>query len=335
MAETTYTASSATTKKLWHEKLFRDTVKESYFAPFMGKDKDDLNSLITVARDLEKDQGERIRFTIRMRLTGAGQTGDNTVEGNEEDLTTYTTDLNLEQYRHGVKTHGKKSDKITHFDVPKQARMAIQDWGTEKIDSLMFTALQNSPTKIFYPSTATAVDELTTSMKLDTLVISRAKAWGLTGWNRAQTPLRPLKVNGKKYFILLVHPDQMYDLINDSAFAQARREAEVRGPENPIFTGAKAIWNGVVIHEHENIDIALTGGVGGDVPYATSVLMGAQSLLWAWGMRPGIVEDSFDYKNKTGYAWHMIAATAKPVFNSLDHGSVAIYTARTQISDAT
>ena len=36
MAKTTFSTSDALTKKLWEEKLFRDTQKMSYFSRFMG-----------------------------------------------------------------------------------------------------------------------------------------------------------------------------------------------------------------------------------------------------------------------------------------------------------
>ena len=85
---------------------------------------------------------------------------------------------------------------------------------------------------------------------------------------------------------------------------------------------------------HENIPIAADAGSGGDVPWAKCVLMGAQSLVWADGIRPKLVGEEFDYGREHGFAWSMICATGKPVFNSKDYGSCAVYVARTQISDA-
>ncbi len=125
----------------------------------------------------------------------------------------------------------------------------------------------------------------------------------------------------------------MHDLRIDSTFQNFLRDAEKRGPENPLFTGSAAIVNGVVIHEHEKMPIATNGG-GSSLAWASCVLMGAQALCWGWGKRPEVVMRDFDYGNEHGYAWGMIAEGGKPQFNSEDYGSLGVYVARTQVSDA-
>ncbi len=164
-------------------------------------------------------------------------------------------------------------------------------------------------------------------------MITNARIGALTGYNMTQTPLRPIKINGKNYFVLLVHPDVMGDLKNDATFAQARREALDRGKDNPIFQGSEAIWDGVVIHEHVNGPIYNNWGSGANVSGAKCVLMGAQALIWAWGKRPEVVAEEFDYKEEHGYAWAITAKVNKPSFNSKDYGSVAVFVARTKTSD--
>jgi hypothetical protein len=163
-------------------------------------------------------------------------------------------------------------------------------------------------------------------------MISVLKTYCKTGGDRTYVPVRPVKVSGKSYYVLLVHPDCMYDLKNDATFQQAMREAQIRGAENPLFKDATAIWDGVVVHEHENCTIAADAGAGTDVPWGKAVIMGAQCLVWAWGSRAEVVSETFDYKREHGYAWKMICGTNKPVFNSLDYGSFGVYLSRTNIS---
>ena len=140
-----------------------------------------------------------------------------------------------------------------------------------------------------------------------------------------------MKVKGKSYYVLLVHPDVVYDLKQDSAIVNAWQYAQERGSDNPLFRDAEVMWDGVLVHSHENIPIAADGG-GAAVKWSKGVLMGAQSLIWAWGERGEIVQETFDYKNEHGYAWSMIAKTKKPVFNSIDYGSLGVYFARSGIS---
>ena len=90
----------------------------------------------------------------------------------------------------------------------------------------------------------------------------------------------------------------------------------------------------VVVHSHENITIGTTFGSGSNINGSKAIFMGAQALCWAWGHRPMLVKEKFDYGEEDGYAIGMIYAVEKPVFNSLDYGSISVVTARTQIADA-
>lgn len=342
MATTSFSTSNALTKKAWELKLFREAQKESYFSKFMGESSD---SLVYVKTQLEKDYGDKITFGIRMRLTGAGVTSGTTLEGNEEALTTYDHSITLEQYRHGVRDNGAMTRQRAMFSISKESEDALKDWGAEKIDTLCFSALEATPTQVAYKTNSTTFLYTTTAAtasgalvaadsKLTLNFISFLKTLAKTGHNRAFNPIRPVKVGGRAYYILLVHPDVMFDLRIDSGFQQAFREAEVRGPENPLFKGATAIWDGVVIHEHETVSIATNAGAGSNVPWSKCTLMGAQALCWAWGQRPEVVQETFDYGDQVGHAWGMISATNKPKFNSIDYGSLGVYVSRTQVSDA-
>ena len=338
MGKTAFETNDALTKKLWDEQLFRDTKKESYFMKFFGNS---AKALVHEKTQLTKSKGDNITFGIRMRLAEAGVVSGQTLEGNEEALTTHDHDISLERYRHAVRDRGELDRQRPAFSIDEESQMALMDWGSEKIDDLCFDAIQASPTRFFSRKSGVLSTDATTPAalveatdKITPELLSFTKTWCLTGGNRQQTPLRPIRINGKNYFVCLVHPDVMFDLKQDSTFAQARREALERGKDNPIFSGAEAIWDGVVIHEHENINLTNNFGAGGAVAGATCTFMGAQSLVWAWGTRPKVVQKTFDYDEEHGYAWAMTARTNKPVFNSLDYGSVGLYVARTAISDA-
>lgn len=347
MSKTAFATSNDLTKKAWEEKLFRDSVKEAYFSKFQGSGSD---SIVQVKEQLTKDKGDKITFGLRMRLTGAGVTSGQILEGNEERLVTHSNSVTLEQYRHAVRDDGALSRQRAMFSISDEARSAIKDWMSEKVDQLAFDAVgvgagaTVDPSKIFYktgsttflatgtPATAKSALHATDS-KLTLSFISFIKAFAKTGGNRTYVPLRPVKVEGKEYYVLLVHPDALFDLKATSEYQQAQREAQERGKANPLFTGAAAIWDGVVIHEHENCAIAADGG-GGSVAWTKAVFLGAQSLVWAWGQRPEVIQETFDYKNEEGYGISMIAGVAKSKFNSLDYGSLGVYLSRTNVAGA-
>lgn len=303
-----------------------------------------------VKEQLTKDKGDKITFGLRMRLTGAGVTSGQILEGNEERLVTHSNSVTLEQYRHAVRDDGALSRQRTMFSISDEARNAIKDWMSEKVDQLAFDALgvgagaTVDPSKIFYKTgtstflatgtAATAKSALhATDSKLTLNFISFIKAFAKTGGNRTYVPLRPVKVEGKEYYIMLVHPDALFDLKATSEWQQAQREAQERGKSNPLFTGAAGVFDGTIIHEHENCAIATDGG-GGTVAWTKAVFLGAQALVWAWGQRPEVIQETFDYKNEEGYGISMIAGVAKSKFNSLDYGSLGVYLSRTNVAGA-
>ena len=330
MAKTSQTTSEALTQKLWEKVLFDDTMKESYFSRFMSKDK---GAIVQVKDQLESNKGDNVTFGLVPRTSAPIRTSGQSLEGHEDALTKYSFSVSLEEYAFGLRDRGPLDRQRAIFDMDAVSRSSIVTQGAEYVDQKCFDQLQLSPTKTIFGGTATAYSNLTASDKITPEVISRIRAGARTGYDRAQTPLKPISINGKKYFVLLVHPDQMYDLKQDPVFEQARREALERSATNPIFTGAEAIWDGVVIHEHENITIANDGGAG-TVPTAKSLFLGEQALVWAWGAKPKIVTAEFDYGREHGISWQAMFAVGKPVFNSKDYGVISLQTARTKLSDA-
>jgi len=325
MSKTTVLSAANEAVKLWSEELFRDMIIDPFFAKMMGGS----SAIVHTKEDFMAKKGDRLRFAIRNRLTGAGVTNGETLRGKEESLVTSTSDLTLNEYRHAVSYDSLLSDQRAQYSLPEETRMAIKDWAVEKLDELCFDAITASPSKIVYSGSATST--ATVSDKLTPSLISKLRAIAKTGDNRSFTPIRPVKVDGGEYYVLLVHPHQAYDLKVDTTWTQAQREAQNRGDKNNIFTGALGIWDNVIVKESERVPVTTTWGAGGATAGAKSVLLGQQALVAGYGMRPKIVEDEFDYGLEKGVAIQMIFGVAKPVFNSKDYGSMAVYTARTAL----
>lgn len=107
----------------------------------MGKSS---NSLIQIVEDTQKGPGDRIRLPLRMQLSGSGIEGDGTLEGNEEALSTYYDDLLINQLRHAVRSEGKMSEQRVPFSVREEARMGLQDWWADRIDTAKPMALSGA-----------------------------------------------------------------------------------------------------------------------------------------------------------------------------------------------
>ncbi len=354
MPRTTLSTSDALRKQAWEEKLYRDTVKKSFFMTRMAGDS---SKIVHVKENLagkgksRTRTGDKLTFGLRMRIDpirNPGVISGQKLKGREVTLTTYNYSIELERYRQAISQGSPIDWARAAFSIPEESRSALEDWGTEKIDLLCFDALGLSrgstvtPSRVIYRTasgtTVTATASTAKSAldavdsKLTPEMVSFMKTYAETGADRDFIPIRPVNVDGEDFYVLLVHPDVLYDWKQDPTVQQANREAMERGKGNPLFRGSKYVWDNVIIFSHENVAIGTDGG-GGSIPWSKAALLGAQALTWAWGERPSIVEDTEDYEEDHFLAWRMTAKVRKPVFNSLDYGSLGVYVSRTQVSD--
>lgn len=350
MADTHYGLNSPETVKLWSRKLFREALKDTWAYKFMGTGSDSLCQILT---DTNKGPGDRIRATLRMQLTGDGVSGDSTLEGQEEALTTYTDDLSIDQLRHAVRSEGKVSEQRIPFSVREEARMGLKDWWSGRIDTWFmnqltgntaqadtkYTGLQaaiapTSTRHIFAgASTTEASISASTTDYFDLRLIDKAV-------NKAKTlspVFRPLRERGDNYFVCFLHPNQVYQLRGQSTATQGGQWADIQraaiqggqGSSNPIWSGALGVYNGTILHESTRIPSITTAAGAGTGRRA--VFCGAQAALFATGQKDSATgqemswfEELFDYGNMLGVSAGMIAGLKKTQFNSADFATLAI-----------
>ena len=331
-AKTSLATGDALTRKLWHKDLYNDTMKELFWVNLMGNDMD---SVVSVKEDLTKEQGDNITFGLMARSSAPVKGSGEALEGNEDSLERASFSLSMKEQAFAIRDKGPLDRQRAVFSIDDETKRAIVVQGAEHLDKECFDALQLSPTKTVYGGTATAYANVTATDLVTTAVLSKIKAGAKTGYNRAQTPIRPFRIDGKKYFGTVLHPDAMYDLKQDSSFQQARREALERSRENPIWNDVYAIWDGIAIFEHENVTIANDAGAGANISIAKNIFFGAQALCFGWAKHPEIVSENFDYGREHGHSWQAVYNVAKPtLLNSNDYGSISYVTARTKIADA-
>jgi len=357
--------------ELWQKELYADVMDNLYMSKFMGEGK---NNIVQIKSDLKKGKGDTVTLPLTAKLTGNGVTGDSELEGNEEARLAYSDSISIDQIRHAVRLTGRLDEKKNVYDMRMDAKDGLSVWMKEFVERQFFFKLagvnntsltdvngvavaancawSNAPVQVPYADTAAGygdrylcadyangADSLATTDLLTPELISRAKAKA----KLASPKISPLMIEGKEYFVLFVHPWQAYELKNNATYAQAQREAQVRGDSNPIFTGALGVWDGVVIHEHEYVpflDISVAGhnfnaaAAGTDISADCfrALLCGQQALGFvqtADSFR--MVEKEFDYDNQVGYATSLIGGIQKITFNSKDYGVIAIDTAATSL----
>ena len=292
-------------EKAWAKDTWTTALNNIFFGKFMGTGPD---NIIQVKEELKKEAGDSITMRLLMKLKGDGVTGDNTLEGNEEAMQYRDFTVTVDQVRNAVRLKGKMEEQKTSANMRKDAKDALSNWLTEYIDSQFFKKLSANPTKdrVVYAGGKDAADGITAADVFSTDVIGKAKRIAMTDSN---AKIRPVSVNGKKFYVMIIDPWQARDLRKDEKWLQAQEHAQERGDDNPIFTGSLGTYEGVVIHENEQC-VRETS----TVKIGHALFLGAQAGVLAAGSEPTWEEDTFDYNNQQGFSIGRILGVAKTQF---------------------
>ena len=338
----------------------REALKMTYVSRFLGTDS---NSLVQVQDDAAKGPGDRIRTILRMQLTGRGIQGDNTLEGNEEALVTYTDNVTIDQLRHAVRSGGKMSEQRVPFEVREEARMALQDWWSNTFDQWFFNQISGASgvtdTRLTGNNTVTAPDSghqifAGSATAESNLSPNSSQTFSLELIDRAVlaartlTPvIRPLNNEqepGKHQFVMFLTPEQHYDLRRGTAtgeWADIQKyamAAQTKSDANPLFSGAIGMYNGCILHESWRLYTFADANVGSDGG-GRAVLCGAQAAQLAFGRgysanRMSWDEELFDYGNQLGVATGVIGGLKKTIYNSKDFATLVVSTAHSAAARA-
>ena len=349
MALTGYGVNHPLAVKVWANGIEREALKRTYIGKFIGKSK---NSLIYRKDELSKGPGDRIRCGLRMQLSGDGVEGDATLEGNEEALTTFNDDLIINQLRHAVRSEGKMSEQRVPFSVREESRDGLADWWSDRWDTVFFnhicgnnavtdtkfgggnTIVAPSAGRQLWTEVGTSADEGldSTGDEMELTILDRA----LTVAKTATPLIRPIRYQGGDYFIVFLHPFQVYQLRTTTSTGQWLdiQKAAMSGgkvADNPIFTGALGMYNNMILHESTRVTTGVNSSTGAAIANVRrAVLCGAQSATMGFGRegsRPGNFdwkEELFDYGNQLGVSAGAIYGLKKAQYNSVDFGTVVM-----------
>jgi len=326
------TGLSAMQKELWQREALIEAMEELFFKQFMSSGK---NSPITLKAEFEKEKGHKMTIKLVTKLSGEGVDGDEELEGNEEEMGQYDFSFYIDQKRNAVRLKGRMDEQKSATNLRKEAKEVLGIWLAEIIEKECFRKLggltsytfSNTPTapstnRVIYGGNATADNDIDSSdtMSLSLIFKLSTKAMSVT------PKLKPIRYKGRNWFVLLIHPYQRYSLLSDSDYITFMKDAERRGKDNPLISGADAVVDNIIIHVHNYVPTFSTWGAGGNLPGARALLLGAQALAFGIGKGAGWVEEGFDYQNKWAIATGRVFGVKKVVFNSEDYGVIAVDT---------
>ena len=361
MANTVFGINDAETNKVWAKKLNVEALKKAWVGKFIGSSD---NALIQEHKDLKKARGDKITYTLRTQIQGRGVVGDAILKGNEEKLTHYSDALYIDQLRHAVDRGGNMSQQRVLFDLRKGCMDALSDWIAARLDRSFFlqaagytgtdtvsehgetyagndvayTGLQlpTTPTRHYWSESGTSADENLDSSG-DTMTLSLID--DLVAEAKLSSPLiRPVKVDGEDRYVMFLHPLQVKALRKDATTAgnwvDIQKSAMQGGKvsDNPIFTGALGVYNGVILHESSRVPRGVNSSTLASISTVRrAIFCGAQSIALAFGNGSDFeswnwAEEEEDYGNQLGVAAGCIFGMKKAKFNSSDFGCMVLST---------
>ena len=135
----------------------------------------------------------------------------------------------------------------------------------------------------------------------------------------ASPKIRPIRVSAqnRRYYVVFVNPRTMADIKADTVITNAQKDVTLTEENNRLFQGGDIYWDGMIVHEVDNLSIAnwATAGAAG-IPLAPVYLCGAQAIAHGLAKRWKSVTEDFDYGDKHGVAIETIDAIEKMTFGS-------------------
>lgn len=354
MAMTLYPVNDSLAVKNWSRRMDVEALKGTFYADYIS------TSDFSLAREMtetKKGAGDSITWGLTALATGEGVTENQTLEGNEESLTTFSDSLIINQLRHGIRVpaRGNINDQRVLHDSRESAYMVLKRWMSDRLDTQFFNQLAGNTAQLntkylgfntaLGPSTnrwlrakAIASDQLVAADSTATFVLSLIDKCR----NRATTaspPIDPITSLGKDIdYVMFVHPDQVLSLRADATTAggwfdlQGKRLQGGEGDKNALYTGAIGVYNRTLIVEANRIPQGVHSGTGATLANTRrAVFCGAGALGVAYGKDNSTtkfkwVEKMFDYDNELGVSCNIILGMKKTRYNSEDYGTITVTT---------
>ena len=354
MAYPTYPVNDANAVAHWSKFLSKSARDTTPIAPLMGTD---ANSIIQVKTETQKDKGDNVTFSLLARLAGDGFSEGETAIGNAEAMSLYAQTVTINEI--GSTCAPPSQHSIDHQRIPFNLRAEAKEllglWFGERYAKWFFNQVcgytPQTDSKYYgfnapvAPTSGRQLwadagsdgnngdEDLASDDTFDLQLFDQAAELAQIG----APMVRPVKVSGEDMYVCYLHNYQVTSLRTNTSTGQWLdiQKAAMNGgkvTDNPIFTGALGVYNGVVIRKSQDV----TQGVHSSTGVAQSsvrraVLLGAQAMVMAFGKDKRVgsyrwTEELIDHKRKLEVGGWTFAGGVKTKFNSADFGTVVIST---------
>lgn len=345
-------------KLAWAMDFWKEVRNDSFLTKFLGSDNGSIIQRVTELKKSEK--GDRAMITLVPNAAITGVSGDNTLLGKEDKVTSEHVQIQIDQYRVAMADKGRMDNQRTILNFREVAKDQLAYGYAKLTDEVAFLTLSGIPytsntdgstrvggelsllsfaadvsvptakrhimwdatnNKLVTGNTAT----ITANDKITYKALVRAKSF------MVQQRIRGTGTGGSQYHVF-VDPQSMANLKLDPDFlANLRAAAAAIGNNSEIFKGGIPTVDGLIIHENMYTYHTLGASTGskwgatGNVDGARCLIVGAQALGYADIGAPEWNEETQDYGNINGISIGKIFGFRKPKFKSSYSNSVEDY----------
>lgn len=322
MAETRVTAGLS--PQIWDDQFSTEFYQTNPFSMYAGTSS---NNPIVMKEDFDSKRGNGITFEFITNLAKGAIFDRQPLRGHEDVLGEYGDIIYWRMRKKGISLHeldrdlaaidlrkaskgnlktwadedvkfetiDRLGDVGTNCDVPFEIATAAQKntWVTNNKDRVLFGAGTSNWSGTFATAAAN-VD--TTNDKLGRRSLSMLKRVALAAKPRI-TPISVEKRSNRRYFVGFAHPFVFRDFVNDAEDVTAKVAVIERN--EGIFLGGDREWDGVILHEVDDMPIYTGIGNGGS-DISPVYLLGQEALGWAIKSRYSSREQKDDYQQVEG-----------------------------------
>lgn len=351
-------------RRVWATGLDAATIANTISAGFEGKGS---KNICEVKSDLEQASGSRITFHLRdVPVDDPPKVDGEVLEDNEIGMTVHTDDVYIGQSRQAIKVPWENADaQRVPWNIRAEGKSVLEDYWARENDEYFFrhlcgwtpgnydnldpgtgtlsvannfhnTIINYTEDDKVYPASepdSTNEDDDLDSGDIITLAqVERAVVKAKTRRFR----LRQVSVPGHGLcYVLFLHPFQVADLRNTSGTWYADMRAAMQGgmiKDNPIFTGALGVHNGVLFVESEYVTTGVDEAGAEVTDVRRAVLCGAQALVKAKGRWHKTlsnfdwIEEHRDYEEWLGIATRVMGGIKRSIYDGVGYGSLCLPT---------
>jgi len=367
------TYNRALVKTLIEKKTHHEYLNKFYFKKLVGADGS--GAPIIKKDNFKKDKGDTFRMHMLPQLTGSGKPGDLTLIQSEESVIPYYVDMYINQLRHAVRSDGRMSDQRGEIDFIQEARPLLTNWVAKQLEvNMIRTAINGWPAFIQCSTTYGGLNVNSaaprparywyiaggndpTHSATDATYVNNVAA-GETALENVETdwlkptdleflaykartlnipPIQTLGMRGG--YVLLVHPNQTYQLRKNSTWFNAMQNAGPRDEKgNLIFAGVGAdgyvlSYAGIHVFESNEILNSQPSALytddaqiddAADTNVYRAIMLGGNAIAWSEAKTPFFTTEDIDYANQTGVAINTMFGMGRTDYKS-DDSNATIY----------